>query len=505
MISFENLPIKRKLMLIGLVTNGLAVVIISIALGVSVWSSYRSRAVTSLAIHAGVIADNAAPALLFSDDKAAAEVLGRLSTEPTIVYAGLHDASGGRVSSFEAPEGHKAPPKLPQPDEPLFFDDQLVYAKNVMHEKKIVGTLYLQSDLRDIQWELLRQLLIIASAMAVSLTLALFLFARFQKAISTPISDLAEAIRRVTEENDYNVRATAHGANEFGTLAAGFNTMLTVIREREAALAAYQAGLEETVRQRTTELKALNETLEQRVQEELAKNRDKDHLLIRQSRLAAIGEMIGNIAHQWRQPINALGLLIANIKDAYDFQELDDAYMTKSVATGQSIIQRMSTTIDDFRNFFRPNKEKTRFSVNEAVEDALRIMDAAFRSNNIEVKLEGDAGVMAYGFPNEYSQVLLNLLTNAKEAIQGRKVEHGVVAIDIRNLGEKSEVSVEDNAGGIPPDILPKVFDPYFTTKEKGTGIGLYMSKMIIENGMDGLIEVGNTENGARFALITPA
>ncbi|MBS4097422.1 MAG: HAMP domain-containing protein [Sulfuricella sp.] len=505
MTFFENLPIKRKLMLIGLVTNGVAVVIISIALGISVWSSYRSRAVTSLSIHAGVIADNAAPALLFSDEQAANEVLGRLRTEPTVVYASLRDGSGGQVAAFEAPKRHKTPPHLPSPDDPLFFEDQLVYAKNVVHERKVIGTLYLQSDLRDIQWELLRQLSIIASAMAVSLSLALFLFARFQKAISTPISDLAEAIRRVTEERDYSVRVTARSTNEFGTLASGFNTMLTAIRDREAALAIHQAGLEETVRQRTAELKTLNETLEQRVQEELAKNREKDHLMIRQSRLAAIGEMIGNIAHQWRQPINALTLLLANIKDAYDFNELDEAYLYRSVETGQTIIQRMSTTIDDFRNFFRPNKEKAHFSVNEALEDALRIMEAAFRSNDIKVVLEGEPGVTAYGFRNEYSQVLLNLLTNAKEAIQSRKMMPGTVRIAVHMRAGQSEVSVEDNAGGIPPDILPKIFDPYFTTKEKGTGIGLYMSKMIIENSMDGVIEVGNSPTGARFSIVTPA
>jgi len=502
---FENLPIKRKLMLIGLVTNGVAVILLSITLAVGEWAGYRSRAVTALAVHAGVIADNAAPALVFSDEKAAREVLARLGIETSIVYASLRNNAGAIVTQFQQPGRRKLPPALPAPDEYLFFGDQLVYAKNVVNAGEKVGTLYLQADLQEGYWELLRKLALIAAAMAVSLSLAIMLFNRFQKTISGPIQSLVEAMQRVTLQNDYSVQAAVCSQDEFGVLAQGFNTMLKAIREREAALAAYQAGLEDAVRQRTEELRLLNESLELRVQDEVAKNRDKDHMLIQQSRLAAIGEMIGNIAHQWRQPINALTLLLSNIKDAYAFNELDQDYLDKSVRTGQTIIQRMSTTIDDFRNFFKPNKEKARFSVNEAVADALSILEAALKNANITVALEAEEGVAAYGYRNEYSQVLLNLLTNAKEAIQQQKSGGGVIHITVLDRDGQAEVIVEDNAGGIPPDILPKIFDPYFTTKDKGTGIGLYMSKMIIEHSMDGSIAACNIEGGSRFSVVTPS
>ena len=237
----------------------------------------------------------------------------------------------------------------------------------------------------------------------------------------------------------------------------------------------------------------------------MAKNREKDHLLIQQSRLAALGEMIGNIAHQWRQPINALTLLLANIKDAHEFNTLDRVYINQAVGNGQAIIQRMSTTIDDFRNFFRPHKEKTRFSVNGAVADVLRILEAAFRNSNITIAVAGDKDVTTNGYRNEYSQVLINLLTNAKEAIQQANLAAGRVDITISRRENYSEVAIEDNAGGIQATVLPRIFDPYFTTKEKGTGIGLYMSKMIIENSMSGYIEARNTENGARLVVATPA
>jgi C4-dicarboxylate-specific signal transduction histidine kinase len=301
------------------------------------------------------------------------------------------------------------------------------------------------------------------------------------------------------------VQAPVLGSDEFGKLAQGFNAMLDAIREREAALADYRAGLEGLVKQRTEELRQLNQSLEMRVQEEVANNREKDHLLIQQSRLAAVGEMIGNIAHQWRQPINALTLLLANIKDAYEFNELDQDYLDKTVKKGQGIIQRMSTTIDDFRNFFKPNKEKTHFSVNEAVADALNILEAAFKNANIIVQLEAQEGVTAYGFRNEYSQVLLNLLSNAKEAILEKNAGEKHIAIAISSRDGKAVVAVEDSAGGISAEVLPRIFDPYFTTKEKGTGIGLYMSKMIIEHNMDGSITVDNRSGGARFTVITPS
>jgi len=251
-------------------------------------------------------------------------------------------------------------------------------------------------------------------------------------------------------------------------------------------------------------LKHLNETLEQRVVEEVAKNMEQERVLIQQSRLAAMGEMIGNIAHQWRQPLNALGLLLANIKDAHDFHELDAAMIEQSTAKGKQLINKMSTTIDDFRNFFKPNKEKTAFSLNKSIQSTLEILSASLRNHNIATQIDAGEDVVAWGFPNEYSQVLLNIFNNAKDALAANNVSNGLIHIRIARSGNQAGVSVRDNAGGIPADILPKIFDPYFTTKEKGTGIGLYMSKMIIEDSMNGRIEARNVEGGAEFTVTCP-
>ncbi|MBS4096973.1 MAG: PhnD/SsuA/transferrin family substrate-binding protein [Sulfuricella sp.] len=261
-----------------------------------------------------------------------------------------------------------------------------------------------------------------------------------------------------------------------------------------------------TERKRVEEqLRKLNENLARNVSEEVAKNRTKDHLLIQQSRLAAMGEMIGNIAHQWRQPLNALGLILSNIRDAQAYNDLSEEYLEREVQTGRRLIEKMSTTIDDFRNFFRPNREKTTFSLAQAVRDTLNIVESAFRNNHVSVELQVDEDCEMLGFPNEYSQVLLNILSNAKDAIHERAVTDGKVSVRVGRGTQGAQVVISDNAGGIPPDVIGRIFDPYFTTRENGTGIGLYMSKMIIENNMNGHIEVRNGSYGAEFTITTPS
>lgn len=250
-------------------------------------------------------------------------------------------------------------------------------------------------------------------------------------------------------------------------------------------------------------LNHLNELLEQRVKDEVSKNREKDHLLIQQSRLAAMGEMLGNVAHQWRQPINALTLVLANIKDAYDFNDLSKEFLDRSVADGQRLIQKMSTTIDDFRNFFNPNKQKSHFSLRLAIEHALQLVEPSFKVHQIAIEFDKRTDVEVEGYPNEFSQVILNLLVNAKEAITGKRIESGVIRIAIRDDGNEAVIAVSDNAGGIPAEILPRIFDPYFTTKEKGSGVGLYMSKMIMGH-MNGKIEARNAMTGAEFDVTLP-
>ncbi len=286
--------------------------------------------------------------------------------------------------------------------------------------------------------------------------------------------------------------------------------LLRAVRQRRQALAALeteQTQLEQKVEERTRalhiseeNLKRLNETLDHRVQEEVAKNMEQERLLIHQSRLAAMGEMIGNIAHQWRQPLNALALLLANIEDDHQANELDGVALAAHLQRGRQYIDKMSTTIDDFRNFFNPNKAKVRFSLDRAAMETLNLVSQSLEKAGIAVRLESDPAAHADGFPNEFSQVLLNLMNNAKDAIQQNNGGAGTIHIAIGHDTHNTWVKISDDGGGIPAAVLPRIFDPYFTTKEKGTGVGLYMSRMIMEH-MGGAISVENTGNGAEFTL----
>jgi len=254
----------------------------------------------------------------------------------------------------------------------------------------------------------------------------------------------------------------------------------------------------------TDELESYKNALEIRVKEEIDKRREKEELLSHQAKQVAMGEMIENIAHQWRQPINALGLLIQDIKDAFEYQELDKAYIDKTSATAMTIINKMSQTIDDFRNFFRQDKEEKEFFIKEVVEEALVITGSALQNNHIKVEVTEHSPAKAYGFANEYSQVIMNILNNAKDSLKKQKGKR-YIHIEINEDSEgKSQLTITDNGDGIPPEILDRIFEAHFTTKssDEGTGIGLYMSQVIIEKHMDGKIRASNApEGGAAFTI----
>jgi len=250
-------------------------------------------------------------------------------------------------------------------------------------------------------------------------------------------------------------------------------------------------------------LHLLNETLEQRVREEVEKNREKDLLLVQQSRLAAIGEVIHNVAHHWRQPLSAVSLVLANLKDTYEFGELDRAYLDQEVALGQQLIQGMSATIDRFRSFFTADGEKQSFRVCDEVDEAVGLLGPAFKSANIEIEFEHCREAHSIsGYPGDFARVVLSVLTNARDAIV-KKNGTGKIHIAAEQRGKMATVSISDNGGGIPAEALSKIFDPYFTTHESGTGLGLYLAKTIMDH-MGGTIAIRNRGDGAEVLLALP-
>ena len=245
------------------------------------------------------------------------------------------------------------------------------------------------------------------------------------------------------------------------------------------------------------------DNLEFKIQEEINKRLEQEQILIQQSKLASMGEMIGNIAHQWRQPLAQISAIHMNMKVTYDFDNFTKEYMEMKLKEANKLTAYMSQTISDFQNFFKPQGEKEEFSVEKACRDAFFILESSLKYHGINVTFNITEDTIIHGYKNEYSQVILNILSNAKDILIERKIQNPKIDIEIKNGNNYALVKIKDNAGGVDKSIIDKIFEPYFTTRHQtqGTGIGLYMSKNIIERNMHGYINVRNEENGALFTV----
>ncbi|WP_151945754.1 sensor histidine kinase, partial [Aliarcobacter butzleri] len=321
------------------------------------------------------------------------------------------------------------------------LDSQTQIISKIMDENKF--------EIKDSIRALINELSTVTFAMIVLvIIIALFM----SSYLSKKIDDILIGTKKfANNELDYRIKVTS--TDEIGQLENSFNEM---------------AGkIEKLISQE----KKLNIELEEKVIVETSKQKEQEQLLIQQTRLAAMGEMIGNIAHQWRQPLNALGLILQNLKFSYEIGELDEKMIDKSVKKATMLTENMSKTIDDFRNFFRPNKAKENFKINEGITKAVELIESTFEHNNI--KLEKDfvsSEIEFFGFANEFSQVILNLLTNAKDAVLENKIENPLIIIQTKIDDEYIYISIKDNGLGIKDEIINKIFEPYFTTKDEGKG-----------------------------------
>jgi signal transduction histidine kinase len=223
-----------------------------------------------------------------------------------------------------------------------------------------------------------------------------------------------------------------------------------------------------------------------------------------------MGEMIGVIAHQWKQPLNSFTLMMQDLKETFEHNELNQDFVDKTYEDSMKQIEFMSKTIDDFRNFFKSSKEVTEFNVVDAVNEVIRILSFQIKNSSIDINVERVkySDLTVKGYRNEFMHVILNILTNSRDALLSRQQsghhENRAISIVIKTEGANVVTDIMDTGGGIAPDILPKIFDAYFTTKGSGTGIGLYISKIIIENNMGGTISADNRSGGALFKISIP-
>jgi PAS domain S-box-containing protein len=277
------------------------------------------------------------------------------------------------------------------------------------------------------------------------------------------------------------------------------------LERQEKELESLNRNLEERVRIQTRKLQELNQRLEERVREEIAKNEEKQKMLLWQSRFASLGQMMANIAHQWRQPLTELNLSLFNLKNAIE-EGSDPAQVREFYAESRRIIRSMSQTIEDFMDFFRPDRDTSTFPVRESLDDALALIRKALEKAGIALRIEEDDTLKISGIPNELTQVFLNLFQNALEAFARQKIDEKWLRIHLSRDEEFAVIVVEDNAGGIPPASIERIFEPYFSTKHssQGTGLGLFMSRMIIQKSFQGSIEALNSLRGALFVIKIP-
>jgi len=292
-----------------------------------------------------------------------------------------------------------------------------------------------------------------------------------------------------------------------------FYFMYRVINQKEI-LDVYVKKQTQEIAKSEAELKILNENLELVIEKEVSKNQEKDRLLFQQSKMASMGEMIGNIAHQWRQPIAIISMWANNIIADIDMEEIENENLREYANKINEQTIHLSQTIDDFRDFFSPNKEKNSFTLKSSVDKTMNLLSASFKTHNIEL-IENIEDIKITSLENELTQAILNIVKNAKDIlITLEKGQKRLIFINIYKKETDVVIEIIDNGGGIPSGIIDKVFEPYFTTKHKsqGTGIGLYMTESIITKHLNGKIIVKNVEYkydnidyiGAKFSIYLP-
>ncbi|WP_419673000.1 sensor histidine kinase [Aliarcobacter butzleri] len=252
---------------------------------------------------------------------------------------------------------------------------------------------------------------------------------------------------------------------------------------------------EQKVNEKTKELKKLNNNLEERISKEVALNRKKDIIMFQQARFASLGEMLNNIAHQWRQPLGSITMIIQSFQTKMHLGKLTLDFVDDKVNDALFLANNMSNTLDDFKNFFSPNKTKSEFFIKNCLEHSVELSKYFLNKEHIHVILKVKKDVKLNSYYNELSHVFLNIISNSKDALISNVDKNDrIIKIVVNSRKNHLFVNIIDNGGGIPLEILPKIFEPYYTTKYKsaGTGIGLYMSKQIIEKHINGEITCRN-------------
>lgn len=393
--------------------------------------------------------------------------------DETLIFLEIKDDLNNTLYSYQA-----------KVDEDLEFSNF-----NIVYEKAIIGNIKVSFSKVIVNEYLLdilsTNLLLLILTL---LTIAILTLVVLKVLLKKPLALLALSASEIESGNYSKVHTT--DIIEFQSLFVTLNKMRSKISKQFSLL-------EEN-----------KDSLEEKVKDEIDKRKTHEQILIQKSRLADMGDMISMIAHQWRQPLSAMTTITQNIQLAYKLDKLDENFLDEQCERSKKIAKNMSSTIDDFGNFFKDNKVKDEFYVSEVIKNSMNLLKDTLHNHGININEDfGKEEIKLFGYKNELSQVIVNLIMNSKDAFLNNKNKIKFnINIKITQDLNNTTIFLSDNAGGIEEDIIKKIFEPYFSTKEKknATGLGLYMSKMIIEKNMLGVLSVKNIEKGVLFTIVLP-
>lgn len=346
----------------------------------------------------------------------------------------------------------------------------------------------------------------IARALYTALLLGLILLVSgyfFARHLTMPILMLTATAKKIAHGNldVSDTLSTIKTKDEVGMLAESFIDM-----SRQLSVSYSQMHLlNQNLERKTHQLEELNESLEEKVAGKVAQLREQEQMMIAQSRLAAMGEMMSMIAHQWRQPLSTASLLIANEKISCMMNTKTSTPTIDSLDKISDIILYLSHLIDDFQTYFKPEKSAETVAISSIIERSGMLLQTRLKYEQVDMDVMMDNDVSIETYANEIVQVLINIINNAIDALLEHDISERRIWLRIWDDAESVSLEIEDNASGIPETIIDRIFEPYFSTKSKnGTGLGLYMAKMIIEKHTGGTLSVANSKKGACFTIHLP-
>jgi C4-dicarboxylate-specific signal transduction histidine kinase len=359
----------------------------------------------------------------------------------------------------------------------------------IIYNKEVIGTVFLKYNRTKIDMMIAKMVKsMVLEALIIIFTLSVIIYFTINSLISKKLLLVTLNVQNFEKNRNLNENIKVISNDEIGYLSNEVNNMQKKLMDNRK------------------ELEEINNNLAKKVEKEVEKNREKEKQIFEQAKLAQMGEMIGNIAHQWRQPLNYISTTASTLRLESEMGLLKYGDVSNR---SQSIVDKtmyLSQTIDTFRDFIKNDKNLQVLSVRKMIEETTNIIESTLDNENIKIEIFIRFESFYKGYKGELSQVLLNILSNSKDALIFNKTKNACINIILEETNNEIIIRVKDNAGGIPEDVLPKIFDPYFTTKHQsqGTGIGLYMSKDIVEKHHNGKLEAKNTEDGVVFSITLP-